>query len=449
MRINPVQNRDTNIKQKPSFKGTVSPKFVNYVNALRDDCLVIASLNDAPNINKICNNILAKSKRFMKDYFHVEAELSINTENEDNVDILTVANRVFKKIFDKGNSTVSCGFIGKKDSESPIIRLKNLKFWINDGLAFAEAFSKELMLIKSANFVLKSLNEYKGNGEKFDCILGLCTWWKEHLEPLQKEVTSTQHDFNRNEKLLNSLTSEIEQRKEYLQKNTISYTIREGHLDTVTDNLRGHLLYEILGMPNPDVIYDGRKTDYEMERFLDELLPPIVRKKNLSQEELDDLLNYNIRPIQGTKNSFRGPAGYRDIEQLKPNNLEFVNAEYVYNRLFDEDTEELVEFIKTMQKDNVYVGCQFGQKQTNFVLLANQFFNPMSKDTKDYAFRNESTWFTFESLCDALTPEQKKEMGWTEEFETKFRQKIKAEYERLDEFDKSVQRWQDESRNMI
>lgn len=165
---------------------------------------------------------------------------------------------------------------------------------------------------------------------------------------------------------------------------------------------------------------------------------------------MDDLLNWNIKPIKGTKNSFRGPAEYCDIEQLKPNNLEFVNAEYVYNHLWDGDTEELVEFIKTMQKGNVYVGCRFGQKQTNFVLLANQFFNPMSKDTGDYyGFNNYATWDVFEDLSDALTLEQKKEMGWTEEFEIKFRQKLKAKREWLYEFDKDVERERDESNNLL
>ena len=438
MRISPLGNYYTNRNRTPQFEGTVSPKFVDYVNALGNECLVGVAENRlqsvSKSVNKICADIIAKTQRVMETCFPPATELSIDTAKNEVSDFITMYNSGIAKYIDNYEADNEV-FIPKENKEemvTPIKKLLLLNEFIKSGFVFGEAFAKEILTIKAANFLLKRCGEYKGNGEKFDAVLNLCNWWQGHIGLLKNEETAIEHDYTRYGDLLNNLTSKITEHKQYLQENTISYALRDGKLNTVTDNLFGHL-YEMLGMPSDDVIYDGRMTEYEMKRFLDELIPPVVRKKNqLSDAELDNLLNWHIQPIIGTENSFRGPAGYRDIKQLKPYNLEFVNAEYIYDLVFDmTDTDELVEFIKTMQKDNIYIGCPFGMKQTDYVLAVNQYFNPMSKDTYDYSVNSYSTWDTFEDLCDALTPEQKKEMGWTEEFETKLRQKIKANREWL------------------
>lgn len=185
---------------------------------------------------------------------------------------------------------------------------------------------------------------------------------------------------------------------------------------------------DMFGMSEIRGLYQGyRLSEHDMSAMLDKLVPPAVKEgRKLSDVNIDNLSEFNIFRIQGTENSYRGPRDCSKAPQLKSLNLKVVNASTLYYSLYrDIDTDALVKFIKTMQKDNVFVGCDFGQKETNFVLLANQYFNPFCKDTVGYSECNEDNpWIKFIKLLDKLTPEQKKDMGWTEEFEQNLLEKL-------------------------
>ena len=43
-----------------------------------------------------------------------------------------------------------------------------------------------------------------------------------------------------------------------------------------------------------------------------------------------------------------------------------------------------VKFIQTMQKDYVYIGCEYGKYKTDNALMVNKFFNPAFEDGKNY-----------------------------------------------------------------
>lgn len=177
----------------------------------------------------------------------------------------------------------------------------------------------------------------------------------------------------------------------------------------------------------PNCLYNGRLEEFEMNQLLKKLLPPVVRDKELSAAELTDLSKYNIHKIPGTKNSYRGPKGYSNIDALKPLNLELVHSDYLLFDLMDYNknlTKTLVEFIKKMQTDNVFVGCHFGTDTTDTALMLNQYLNPLSKDKSFYAIKLDQL-DTILDFCDEATPAQKKEIDWTEEFETNLRKKVR------------------------
>ena len=169
---------------------------------------------------------------------------------------------------------------------------------------------------------------------------------------------------------------------------------------------------------------NGRKTEEAMEKFLDELLPPVMRNKNLMQAELTKLMHYKIYKIDGMKNSYRGPRMYYDISLLEPNNRELIFADRVVDDvIFDKDTNKLVEFIKTMQKDNIYIGCNYGTYQTDQALALNQYCNPLCEDKKHYSI-NGGFLLGIQDVVEEFTSEQKKAMGWTKEFETQLLEKL-------------------------
>ncbi len=202
---------------------------------------------------------------------------------------------------------------------------------------------------------------------------------------------------------------------------------RIGYADAYTekymDYLREHILSQALP---PKELYSGRMSKFELNNFLEKLLPPIIKNKNLPKADLEKLKSYNISKIEGMQNSYRGPRVYSDIKILEPLKLKLVFADYVVDDVMQEmDTNKLVEFIKTMQSDSIYIGCLFGTDRTDEALLINQYFNPLSRDTNRYPINGIGTLGVFEDILNKLTPVQKKEMCWTQEFETKLRKKIK------------------------
>ncbi len=77
--------------------------------------------------------------------------------------------------------------------------------------------------------------------------------------------------------------------------------------------------------------------------------------------------------------------------------------------------ERFVEYIETMQKGYYYIGCEFGTYKTDDFLLLNEYFNP-----KVDACVPRGDLFKLDMMKDLynkLTPEDKKRMGWTKEFD--------------------------------
>ena len=108
---------------------------------------------------------------------------------------------------------------------------------------------------------------------------------------------------------------------------------------------------------------------------------------------------------------------------------------YVYNIYenwwnkidFDkEDIKKIVDFIKVMQKDNIYVGCQHGANDTDIAFIINDFFNPkLAGKVKTTIPASDADFpIKLNMIYEAFTNAQKKSLGWTKEFEQKLLKKL-------------------------
>lgn len=88
------------------------------------------------------------------------------------------------------------------------------------------------------------------------------------------------------------------------------------------------------------------------------------------------------------------------------------------------EKEILIKYIQTMQKDNLYVGCDYGKYRTDRALILNTFLNPKAGERYCNIHANEVLVFFLLNLYENLTPEDKARMGWTKEFDENFVPKI-------------------------
>lgn len=93
----------------------------------------------------------------------------------------------------------------------------------------------------------------------------------------------------------------------------------------------------------------------------------------------------------------------------------------------NEKKDKLIDFIKEMQKDNIYVSGNTVMRR-DIAALINQFFNPnfngrarLSRDFIEFVSHVES--FAKE-IYGCMTPEDKKSIGWTREFEDDFKKRV-------------------------
>ena len=86
----------------------------------------------------------------------------------------------------------------------------------------------------------------------------------------------------------------------------------------------------------------------------------------------------------------------------------------------------LIKFIQKMQEGNIYIGCQHGSNDTDIALLLNEFFNPkLSGKIKTKIPADDSDFpVKLNTIYDMFTKAQKKELGWTKEFEQKLIKKL-------------------------
>lgn len=106
---------------------------------------------------------------------------------------------------------------------------------------------------------------------------------------------------------------------------------------------------------------------------------------------------------------------YRPIDFVK-NKKYLDNKCKVFDKQVRSSVERFVEYIEVMQKGYCYIGCEYGTYRTDDYLLLNAVFNPKEKaqnipDTDIFKVD------LMKNLYKNLTPEDKKRMGWSKEFD--------------------------------
>lgn len=136
-------------KNNTNFKGMVSPEFIQYVNEIREDCLLTCTAQSSELLNNVCDNIINKSRIVMEKCFHPSSFLSVDTSGKiygENNDVLFIQNKIVNKLI---GPDYDQGFLSPRGYKPPRARLNELLNWIY-GMGnkfFHEAFCKNLFKI--------------------------------------------------------------------------------------------------------------------------------------------------------------------------------------------------------------------------------------------------------------------------------------------------------------
>ena len=71
--------------------------------------------------------------------------------------------------------------------------------------------------------------------------------------------------------------SDLKEHREGLMQSRPKFeTSRRGEIKSISESLSEHI-QQASGMSNHDVLYSGRKTEQEMNKLADELVPPVIK----------------------------------------------------------------------------------------------------------------------------------------------------------------------------
>lgn len=85
---------------------------------------------------------------------------------------------------------------------------------------------------------------------------------------------------------------------------------------------------------------------------------------------------------------------------------------------------KLIDFIHVLNEGNFYIACQFGHDRTNRALVMNSVFNPQYKNFIDTEPLQPENIGYMRNLYNKLADEDKKAMGYTEEFDAEVFRKL-------------------------
>ena len=233
-----------------------------------------------------------------------------------------------------------------------------------------------------------------------------------------------------------------------------------GYDDSVSQNRRKYIRehYENEIMPYQSIYEkEPRLDEYKLKQLIDFFA---AKPKKVDGETIYGLPLFNVHRISDSRryspNIYRGStlydapewvvqkikdAGIKTVinladygdsykNKIEQNGLEYMdfNISGMRYSFWDDDTkkDKLIAFIKAMQKEYVYLGCEFGTYKTDAAIIFNNLFNPKVKGyCKIYSpeMVDDIPQIADEIYLN-MTEEDKKELGWTPEFEQEFNEKI-------------------------
>ena len=130
--------------------------------------------------------------------------------------------------------------------------------------------------------------------------------------------------------------------------------------------------------------------------------------------------------IRMSKDEFIEKELELDREMLEQTSEEIDNYKEALHDIYWQNKKELcnrfVQFIQTMQKENVLIGCELGTHSTDHAIELNYFFNP--KANIMLSCRDKNYGFTMQRIYEGLSQEDKEAMGWDSEFDKNFINKL-------------------------
>ena len=129
---------------------------------------------------------------------------------------------------------------------------------------------------------------------------------------------------------------------------------------------------------------------------------------------------------------------YTPLEIVK--NEKYINRrEKDYERYMKRSIKRFVDYIELMQKGYYYIGCEYETYKTDDFLLLNEYFNPKVEAgvPRGEMFKLDM----MKQLYENLTPEDKKRMGWTKEFDKSVPDRIQMAINANIRFDEERERF--------
>jgi len=130
----------------------------------------------------------------------------------------------------------------------------------------------------------------------------------------------------------------------------------------------------------------------------------------------------------------------RETRYYKPIDFE-KNKKYLdikckaFDKQVRRSVERFVDYIEVMQKGYCYIGCEYGTYRTDDYLLLNTVFNPKA-NAQDIPNADIFEIDLMKNLYKNLTPEDKKRMGWSKEFDENIPKRLNEKENQILELDR-------------
>lgn len=207
-----IQSINNNNNFYTNFKGSVSPKFVQFVEGLRQDCLASVPKQSTNLINNVCDGILNRANRIMKTCFPDSYTLSIGKEESRGQEVISMENSVIKKYIPECSQTSVLNNI--KSFSSPVKDLLILDRGIkgsNYCYIFSDGYGKSLIpIFNIIEMEASNLESYNKNKDMLNDFKGILEWWRNNINKLRAESTKD-YQFENCEEQCDEVLSMIKQ----------------------------------------------------------------------------------------------------------------------------------------------------------------------------------------------------------------------------------------------
>ena len=194
-----------------SFKGNVSPKFVNYVEGLRRECLASVPKQSSNLINNVCNGIIERANRVMKNCFPDSYTLSLGKEASVGQEVISMENSIIQKHIPEYSFVTVLNNI--RGNSSPLRYLSHLNRAIkgNTVYIFSDGYGKNLFfIINIIDIKCRNLESYNKNKDMLNDFKGILEWWRDNINKLRAE-SPKEYQFQSCEELCDTALAMVKQ----------------------------------------------------------------------------------------------------------------------------------------------------------------------------------------------------------------------------------------------